>query len=246
MLIPTQIDFIPHLKGLGDSERESIEYFYDFMDIRYQPIDIYDTLKAHQDEYIYFRTDHHWTTLGAYYAYNKLAEVMEVPQADINNFQEGKQENFLGHLYAQAKTPSLKQYADTIYYYKNEQNDLPMTPVTYSYHPGERLEYDGKIFCPEEGPKYELFLAGDHPFIEINTHCKNNRTLLLLKDSYSNAMIPWLACGFQQILVIDPRTFDQKVVDILAQYPVTDMLITNYIMGTNFIDYIELCKNIFE
>ena len=246
MLIPTQIDFIPHLKGLGDSERENIEYFYDFMDIRYQPIDIYDTLKAHQDEYIYFRTDHHWTTLGAYYAYNKLAEVMEVPQADINNFQEGKQENFLGHLYAQAKTPSLKQYADTIYYYKNEQNDLPMTPVTYSYHPGERLEYDGKIFCPEEGPKYELFLAGDHPFIEINTHCKNNRTLLLLKDSYSNAMIPWLACGFQQILVIDPRTFDQKVVDILAQYPVTDMLITNYIMGTNFIDYIELCKNIFE
>ena len=91
-----------------------------------------------------------------------------------------------------------------------------------------------------------MFLAGDHPFIEINTHCKNNRTLLLLKDSYSNAMIPWLACGFQQILVIDPRTFDQKVVDILAQYPVTDMLITNYIMGTNFIDYIELCKNIFE
>lgn len=246
MLIPTQIDFMPHLKGLGDSEKDSIGYVYDFMDIRYQAVDIYDTLKAHTDEYIYFRTDHHWTTLGAYYAYNKLAEVMNVPQVDIHDFQEGKQENFLGHLYAQAKTPSLKDHADTIYYYKNEQNDLPMTPVTYSYHPGERLEYDGKIFCPEEGAKYELFLAGDHPFIEINTHCKNNRTLMILKDSYTNAMIPWLVCGFQQILVVDARTFDQTIPDILEQYPVTDMLITNYIIGTNFTDYIDLCEKILD
>lgn len=68
----------------------------------------------------------------------------------------------------------------------------------------------------------------------------------MIKDSYSNALIPWLACGYSKILVIDARTFDQKITDILAQYPVDDFLITNYIIGTNFTDYIELCHEIYE
>ncbi|HIW56562.1 MAG TPA: hypothetical protein H9685_00070 [Firmicutes bacterium] len=248
MLMPTQIDFLPMYNTVGDSERESINYFYENFSDRVHSIDVYDTLKEHYDngEYVYFRTDHHWTTLGAYYAYNKMSGEMGIPSLDINNFEQCESDDFLGYLYNQAQEPRLANHKDIIYYYKNYMNDIPFSCVTYSYVPGERFDYSGKIFNPELGATYNLFMGGDQPFIDISTAAGTNKTLLMIKDSYSNALIPWLACGYSKILVIDARTFDQKITDILAQYPVDDFLITNYIIGTNFTDYIELCHQIYE
>ncbi len=248
MLIPTRIAFNKY--NVGDDEIESINYIYKNSDKRIKNINLVDTLNKHykNNEYIFFNTDHHWTALGAFYAYNKIADDISLPELNIEDFWVGKQSNFLGHLYAQAKTPSLKNASDNIFYYINDINNIEMKPVTYSYKGkmGERFEYDGKIFCPEKGPSYELFLAGDHPFIEINSACENKRTLLLIKDSYSNALIPWLVCGYNQVLVVDARTFDRKIEDILKEYKVDDIIIENYIMATNFNDFTNLLKEIYK
>ena len=87
--------------------------------------------------------------------------------------------------------------------------------------------------------------GGDQPYIEIDSNSPNKKTLVMLKDSYSNALIPWLTCAYSKIIVVDARTFDQSITKILNTTPVDDFLITNYILGTNFRDYIKLCHDIY-
>ena len=117
--------------------------------------------------------------------------------------------------------------------------------MTYSYIPGEEFLYHGKMFDPGQGTSYTMFLGGDQPYIEIDSQSPNDRTLLMIKDSYSNALLPWLTCAYNKIIVIDARTFDQSITKVLNTTPIDDFLITNYIMGTNFRDYIKMCMDIY-
>lgn len=247
MIIPTQIDFLPFYNTVGDSEKEAINYFYDNFNDRVTNINVYDSLKAHFDagEYVYFRTDHHWTQLGAYYAYHKMSEVMNFMPLYIDEFEKSETPDFTGYLYSQAESPYLYDHRDTIEYYRNAINDISFDCMTYSYIPGEPFAYTGKMFDLNKGASYTMFLGGDQPYIEINSKGATNRTLMMLKDSYSNALIPWLASSYNKIIVIDARTFDQTITDILNRIPVDDFLITNYILGTNFRDYIKMCHDIY-
>lgn len=247
MIVPTQIDFMPFYNTVGDSEREAIEYLYNGFDDRVHNINVYDTLMEHfnNGEYVYFRTDHHWTTLGAYYAYRKMGEDMGFTPMELSEFQKDEVPDFLGYLYSQAEATSLQSHKDTIEYYKNAVNDIPFKCVTYSYIPGEEFVYSGKTFDLSLGATYNMFMGGDQPYIEIDSASPNARTLLMIKDSYSNALLPWLACAYNKIIVIDARTFDQSVTNILNTIPIDDFLITNYIIGTNFRDYIQMCRDIY-
>ncbi len=247
MIMPTQIDFLPFYNTVGDSEEEAINYFYNSFDERVINIDVYDTLKEHfnNNEYVYFRTDHHWTQLGAYYAYCKMGEYMGFEPMALDKFEKCEIPDFTGYLYSQAESSNLDSHKDAIDYYKNEINDIDFECVTYSYIPGEEFRYRELMFDLSKGTTYTMFLGGDQPYIEINTQSSNQRTLLMLKDSYSNALIPWLACSYSKIIVIDARTFDRTITDVLNTIPVDDFLITNYILGTNFADYIELCRDIY-
>ena len=247
MIIPTQIDFMPFYNTVGDSEKEAIDYFYSNFNPRVKNINVYDTLKEKFDnnEYVYFRTDHHWTALGAYYAYRKMGEDMGFTPMELSEFQKGEVPDFLGYLYSQAEATGLSQHKDTIEYYKNAVNDIEFKCVTYSYIPGEEFVYHGKMFDPGQGTSYTMFLGGDQPYIEIDSQSPNDRTLLMIKDSYSNALLPWLTCAYNKIIVIDARTFDQSITKVLNTTPIDDFLITNYIMGTNFRDYIKMCMDIY-
>ena len=247
MIIPTQIDFMPFYNTVGDSEKEAIDYFYSNFNPRVKNINVYDTLKEKFDnnEYVYFRTDHHWKALGAYYAYRKMGEDMGFTPMELSEFQKGEVPDFLGYLYSQAEATGLSQHKDTIEYYKNAVNDIEFKCVTYSYIPGEEFLYHGKMFDPGQGTSYTMFLGGDQPYIEIDSQSPNDRTLLMIKDSYSNALLPWLTCAYNKIIVIDARTFDQSITKVLNTTPIDDFLITNYIMGTNFRDYIKMCMDIY-
>ena len=107
MIIPTQIDFMPFYKTVGDDEKENIDYLYSNFNKRVKNINVYDTLKEHFDagEYVYFRTDHHWTSLGAYYAYCKMGADMGFGTLRLDEFQKGEVKDFTGYLYSQAQAP---------------------------------------------------------------------------------------------------------------------------------------------
>ena len=247
MIIPTQIEFQPKkYSSLSDSQKETIDEIYLNADAKIYCVDAYSALKAHKDEYVYFRTDHHWTTLGAYYAYGEFAKKAGVSSADISGYTENSLKGFLGYLYNQAQATELMNKPDTIYYYT--KGDNPEVEAR-AWENGSVLNYKTKLFVvPGAGDevKYSVFLGGDHPLLKINTDIKNNRNILVIKDSYANAFIPWLCSGFETVVAVDPRSFKGKLDEVLLEYKITDVLLMNYTFTTTFDDIIELEKDIYK
>ncbi|MDP4118003.1 MAG: DHHW family protein [Bacillota bacterium] len=248
MIIPTQIEFQKkEYAGLADSQKKTIDSIYSKENSRVISVDAYDVLKEHTNEYIYFRTDHHWTTRGAYYAYVAFCRAAGSTYVNINDFQENKMDGFLGYLYNQAKATELKDKPDTIYYYTNGNNF-----TTYAKEwkdDGSVRDYKGLVFNipnPGEEVKYSLFMGGDHPFLYIPTNAKNGKTIVVIKDSYANAFLPWLVNNYEYVLVIDPRSYKGNIQSVLNEYKVTDVLIINYSFSTTFEDIIAAEKEIYK
>ena len=94
-------------------------------------------------------------------------------------------------------------------------------------------------------PKYaKIFMCGDHPFCKITTDNKNGKTLLVIKDSYANALIPLLTQDYETVIAVDPRNYYGKVTELVKEYEVDDCLIINYTFTTTFADIISLMNQI--
>ncbi len=248
MVIPTQIEFA-HSKysSLADSQKDTINYIYSGVKDKVICIEAYSSLLKHKDEYIYFRTDHHWTTLGAYYAYKAFCLDANVGSADISEFTEYKAENFLGYLYNQAQATELKDKPDTIFYYIKDGINLPFKAKAWEN--GEIVSYNGAVFnIPGAGAetKYSIFMGGDHSLLDLKTNVNNGRAILVIKDSYANAFMPWLSNSFERVVAVDPRSFGGNIQEIIEEYNITDVLLMNYTLTTNFNEIIEAEKRIYN
>lgn len=242
MLAPTQIEFdTSKFNELADSEKETIDTVYSSVK-NFKTANVYDKLKSHLDEYIYFRTDHHWTQRGGYYGYQSIMEAKAEKSVNINDLKPGKKQGFLGYLYNQANVPEYSEYADEIEWFESETNYI--VKVKDKNADGEPVEYETNIYCPpmdDAAPTYGVFMGGDHSFAEINTENKNGEVALIIKDSYANTVIPLLTNNYEKILVIDPRSFDGTVEELMEEYDIDDIIFINYVISTTlpgFIDYI--------
>ncbi len=239
MLVPTQIEFEePLYQSVGDSQQAAIQYIYGKADERIKTVDAYSAMAAHQDEYIYFRTDHHWTQLGAFWAFNAFLEAQgETPPA-LSSYEKNSYPNFFGTLYQQAGKPDIAP--DTIEYYTKGEN---LSAQAFGYlDDGSPVEYGAKLYwTPAEGEQasYKVFLCGDHSLLDIPTETKNGRSILIVKDSYANAFAPWLTEYYEHILLVDPRSYREGIETILDQYGPEDVLIMNYTLSTTFPDVIQ-------
>ena len=237
MLIPTQIEF--DKQAASDSEKKVIDSIYNSMPQRITPIPVYEALQKHTDEYIYFRTDHHWTQLGAFYGYTAFSETAWQKPHLLSDYAKHEQSGFLGYLYNQANDPALMEHADTIEWFTKGEN---LAVKGKAMENGELIEYPSKLYAlpaENEPVKYSLFMGGDHPFAEIKTKNKNGKTLLVMKDSYANALLPFLTELYETVLVIDPRNFHSTVTALTEEYTINDFLIVNYVFTTTFHDFIE-------
>lgn len=185
-------------------------------------IDVTDALKEHEDEEIYYRTDHHWTSLGAYYGYQawkeqtgKLAPVLLEPE-QLTKVSD----SFLGTLYSKLNVP---WKADAIECFPEEL--LRTVSVTYDFNRRTDSLYESGYL--EEKNKYGYFLDDNHPFIEIETGYQNGRSLFLIKDSYANCMIPMLSLHYEKIYVVDLRYYNGRLVNLMDGYvtEATDVLV---------------------
>ena len=175
-------------------------------------VDLNDTLSQHADEGIYYKTDHHWTSLGAYYAYCDImkASGLEAKTVDIDAFTKTDvTDGFLGSTYDKVQ---IYHKGDTITKYDSGVN------VKVNYHgdmpKSESLYYDKAL---EGKSKYEYFLGGNYSRIDIRTDVKNGETLLLIKDSFSNSLVPFLVNNFRHIIMVDLRFFNGDIYDILDE-----------------------------
>lgn len=186
-------------------------------------IDAGKLLQEHKEEYIYYRTDHHWTTLGAFYGYQAWAEKaagVTATEISIENYERKTvTENFLGSLQRKINIP-IKADSMEIFLPKEKQQ-------TIIYHDFDEESvfdfYEEKYL--EKKDKYSLFFGGNHGFTEIRTGIKNGKNLLVIKDSYANCFIPFLAKHYENIYVADFRYFRGNTEDILEKYDVEDILV---------------------
>ncbi|MDD5922840.1 MAG: DHHW family protein [Eubacteriales bacterium] len=178
-----------------------------------------DTLKKHKSEYIYYKTDHHWTTLGAYYAYQDIAESMGLSKDPGKYTKYLVSDTFRGTLSSQSGNHFRK---DEIYVFARKNSDVEyyvsypdLKKTTATVYDTEKLK---------EKDQYQVFLGGNHPYLEIHTANKTGKSLLLFKDSYANSFVPFLLPYFDTIYMIDPRYYYDDLSTMLSTHSVTDVL----------------------
>lgn len=181
-------------------------------------VDIYSNLISNKDEYIYFKTDHHWTQRGAFYAYQKLGEVMDFIPYEITDFNCNYISNeFYGSLYS--KAPLWNIEADKVEIFQIDKKYL------VEYLDTEEIEESLYRFENiNKKDKYTIFLGGNNSLIKINTNVYNNKKLLILKDSFSHVVIPFLANHYEEIHIVDLRYYKQSIKDFIFQNDITDLL----------------------
>ena len=192
-----------------------------------------DTLSAiapHVDEAIYFRTDHHWQALAAYYACEEFASVAGVSFDPLSTFTVKSEEGILGSFYSSYTHDAvLGNNPDTMIWYE------PTRPYTVDYY--SRSGFDGDpitgrtLFSTNKG--YTKFIYGDSYTTHIKTNVGNGRKLLLFKDSYGNALAPFLVGSFDEIIIADYRYFENDVSDFIASQGITDVCFSIAAFGVN-------------
>lgn len=168
------------------------------------PIDCLSYLSGHRDEYIYYRTDHHWTSLGAYYAYAAAARQLGYSAYGLNSFNiETASSSFRGTLFSRTLDSGVTP--DSIDYYHLASNE-PTVKMTV-FDGREQTEYDSLYVRDylEVKDKYSSFTGSNAPLITIETDVDNGKSLLLIKDSYAHSLVPFLSKHYSKITMVDMR-----------------------------------------
>lgn len=217
------------------SESQKIYDTLNAADDGVQIVDFADTLSAHSGEYIYYHTDHHWTTLGAYYAYLEYCEQKGLTPVDISTLEAHEVEEFYGTFYSKAKRPG--QQSDTITWYDvpvkqfaftanlSEDQELASLGEVKTIDGMELLEVDGLMDTRkfDTRDKYAAFTWGNGGYTKIvsanNLNHEEGKTsrLLLFKDSYANSMVPFLTYNYDEIIVVDLRTLAKSVNELMQE-----------------------------
>lgn len=206
--------FAPHYKE---------QKFYDALQQKLEKEDVLisvePVLDAHKEEEIYYRTDHHWTTLGAWYAYEQYTKAVG---GDLQRAQGKKKfrcisKNFYGTTYAKI---NYARQADKIEIYE------PADKLRVVYNMGEKKTktlYDVSFL--KTADQYSVFTGGNQAVLEITGGIKNGKTLLLIKDSFANSILPFLAEDYEKLVVVDLRQLNVSGDRLLEMFSPTDILI---------------------
>ena len=184
-------------------------------------VDVRQTLAEHKDEYIYYRTDHHWTSLGAYYAYQQLCGTLSLTPFDPAAHTALTAENFYGTHYSKART--WNAVPDTITYY-DLPNSLTIYNVTAAGQPADGQTtglYDTDKLNVYD--KYAMFLHGNNGLSRIEGD--GTGRILVIKDSYANCFAPYLTANYAQIDVVDFRNYNYGLDQLIADNDYDQILV---------------------
>ncbi|MBQ9384122.1 MAG: hypothetical protein IJT87_07780 [Ruminiclostridium sp.] len=179
-------------------------------------------LWKHVNEPIYTRTDHHWQPLGAYYAAQTFAKTAGVPFADISTMEKVDVPGYVGTMYSFTNDAHILNDPEVFTYYKPTNSY-----TTYYYDTAYNFTYSLGFFVPmPTGSMYSTFMGADNKIVRIKTDVGNGRKLVVFKDSYGNAEIPFYFGSFEEIWVCDMRYFDLNAIEFVKFTGATDLLFT--------------------
>lgn len=237
MVIPTSVEFYcpESVQPFTSSQLDNINNIYSHLTDGVKSVDAYTQLALHTDEPIYLRTDHHWSSLGAYYAASAFAEAAGVPFAELSEYDEHTVDGYVGTMYSYTQDITIKNNPENFVYYVPKNVTLDTT--YHNYILGENNEIVGIQspmkssfyidFTKNKSMLYCTFMGGDAKITHVNTSMKNGRRLAIFKDSYGNALPQFLFGSFEDIYVLDMRYFTYNAVDFLKEKGVTDLLFAN-------------------
>lgn len=234
-------------QSLSNSQKDNIKYLYSQLGESVAGVDAYGLISRHTDEYLYFRTDHHWTALGAYYAYAAFCNTAGLQAVGLEQVEKRTIPNFLGTVYGATRDPRLGENPDTVEYWITAPNGTAQL-----YMKGR--ENDPLTLFPWSessagGNAYGVFIYADNPlFWAHNPDLANGKKALVLKESYGNAFAPWLFANYEDVYVIDYRHYEKSVYDFVLEKGIDTVIFINnsFAANTNFhaqrIDY--LCNQL--
>ena len=255
MVIPTSIDIMlpesyieKNNLNTSDQKKAIDEYILPSItaqDSNIKTVSIFDTLKAHANEYLYFRTDHHWTQLGAYYGYVEFCKARGFEPVALDQFDRADYTGYLGSFYTATNSAALAANPDTVEAY------IPRADVNLSFTQtdGQTVESwpliaDGEQY--DTTSKYIAYCAGDQPYEEIvNNDMAEGPSIVVVKESFGNCFLPFLVNHYKNVYVVDYRSYTGTVTDLVNSTGATDVLLLNNISMTRNEGLIDSFSNIF-
>ena len=224
MLVPDAANVLNHsLPALAKPEDQTQMFSMVRKDLgdSVEWIDVSTELNKHKTEKIYYKTDHHWTTLGAFYAFQAAA-----PSLGIDGDLSGKyvsyavSDSFNGMLASKSGVNLGEKEQIDIYVPTEEDTDLIVDYVDE----GKRSTslYDSSKL--KEKDQYTVFLGGNSSLLDIRTVSTSTKRLLLVKDSFANSFIPFLTPYYREIVVVDPRYYSGTINDLMDSYRISEVL----------------------
>lgn len=203
MIIPESFsiykEYLPLGIGLIDEEQyiNSINSEFDKL-VNTTSINLINTFIDNKDGYIYYKTDHHWTSLGAYLAYKEFSKTNDIYPIDKNELRENRVDGFLGTYFSKSKNFNVKE--DYILYYDNTNIEVNID--------GKAVEGLNDNSKWSSSDKYSSFLRGNNGLTIINNKSIQDKSkILVIKDSYANSFIQFLINNYNEVYVVDLRSF---------------------------------------
>lgn len=220
------------------NQDKQIDNIYSKLDDSIVKIDLRNTLKKHKDEYLYYKTDHHWTSLASYYAYQDIAKAFNLEttkQSDYTIYPVTT--NFEGTLANKTGSVNIKDEIDI--YVPKDKCDYVITDE--STNKKSRTIYHSDAL--ETKDQYTVFMGGNKALFHINVDNNSKRHLLLIKDSYANSLIPFLIPQYASITVVDARYYFEDYTRLIKDDLITDVLFMNnantFVQDTSLADMLE-------
>ncbi len=182
-------------------------------------VDAYGALAAHEKEDIFYGTDHHWTTLGAFYGYQAWAKAWGLPAAELTEYERTVvREDFLGTL--QAKV-NLSVTPDRIERFDRTGEGEHRLRLVYEKQEAASCYFYEKLQTKDA---YTFFLGGNYPVAEIEGDRDAGRSIMLIKDSFANCFAPFLTRDYARIWLVDRRYYRGDVTELIREYQPEDVL----------------------
>lgn len=204
-----------------NNQQSFINSTYAMMADSVKKADAVGIMAQHDGEYMFYRTDHHWTSLGAYYASVAYCNANGIEARALDSYETVINTGFIGTLYSFCANPPACLRTNPDYTVAH----LPNTAYTTSGYPYTALVQSSKTYAG-------MFLGGDQGFLRFVTENKNGRKVMIFKDSYGNAFAPYMIDYYEEVIVIDIRYSTESVASMIEKYGITDVIIINNIQAT--------------
>lgn len=216
----------------GSDQKQAIDYYYTNYSDRIRSVGTIDTLRDHADEYLYFRSDHHWTQRAAYYVYANLARLQGWEPVSLDDWQREEFSPFLGSYASELPTTDFREDSlecwvpadgNTMKILDGDYANPDSTQ--YREHPIVNLDENIDMYS-----QYMRFIGGDNPMSIIdNPKINDGSSCLVVKESYGNAFIPWLTAHYDKVYVADFRYCDVPLVTFCKEQNINDLYLINNI-----------------